>query len=55
MNKAILRVLLIEDDPVDHHLIKLSLSKSASAFELVWAQTLESGLLKLGRTHLMSF
>ena len=48
MNKAILRVLLIEDDPVDHQLIKLSLSKSASAFELVWAQTLESGLLKFG-------
>lgn len=50
MNNEILRVLLIEDDPVDHQLIKLSLSKSASAFELVWAQTLETGLLKFGES-----
>lgn len=47
MNKESLRVLLIEDDPVDHQLIKLSLSKSASIFELAWTQTLENGLTEL--------
>lgn len=51
MNKHHTRVLLIEDDPVDHQLLKLNLSKSSSTFELVWVQTLTDGLSHLEKNQ----
>ncbi|QDU10862.1 ATP-binding protein [Gimesia aquarii] len=50
MHQRHMRVLLIEDDPVDHQLIKLNLSKSRSSFELVWTQFIDDGLAQLAET-----
>ena len=41
------RLLLIEDDPADHELIRRSLRRSSSPIQMTWARSLDDGLSQL--------
>ncbi|MBX3437618.1 MAG: hybrid sensor histidine kinase/response regulator [Planctomycetaceae bacterium] len=47
MSKQRIRILLIEDDPADHHLINRSLGQSRLAVDVVWSDDLRTALSQI--------